>query len=390
MDEATNDQFTKYLLRLVERSKKEAGYNPKTFTQMLSESGGYRTTLTLLNPELRRPSEGFTRLFEKNRLDLSLEAACLEPKWADYFEEQYLEEARRRLTEAGYDFGANAILRRPWSKQECELAVDDYFDMLVRQMNGESLNKAKHIEVLIPKLDRRNANSIGMKYSNISAILVEHGIPHLSGHNPLGNYQVTLEEVVERYVEMSGNFVKQIFEILDQVPPPVTVAEDFGKYFESAPKSGGSSKQRSSRTFRPKKLEFTALSARELANKKLGNAGEAFVLGIEKQRLLSAGRGDLANSVKWVSRDEGDGAGYDILSFEPNGEKKFIEVKTTNGGAKMPFVLTKNEYEFSKTKPTHFQIYRVHSFFKDPKVFILTTEILQDAVLEPATYKVWL
>jgi hypothetical protein len=41
--------------------------------------------------------------------------------------------------------------------------------------------------------------------------------------------------------------------------------------------------------------------------------------------------------------EDGDGAGFDVLSFEPDGRERLIEVKTTNGTAATPFFLTRNE-----------------------------------------------
>ena len=40
---------------------------------------------------------------------------------------------------------------------------------------------------------------------------------------------------------------------------------------------------------------------------------------------------DLARKVRWVSEEDGDGAGYDIASFGPDGRARLIEVETTNG-----------------------------------------------------------
>ena len=50
-------------------------------------------------------------------------------------------------------------------------------------------------------------------------------------------------------------------------------------------------------------------------------------------------RDDLARKVIWVSEEEGDGAGYDIESFEPDGRPRLIEVKTTNGWERTPLGL---------------------------------------------------
>ena len=59
--------------------------------------------------------------------------------------------------------------------------------------------------------------------------------------------------------------------------------------------------------------------------------GEERVLAHERASLRSAGRDDLARKVRWVSEQDGDGAGYDIASFAPDGQVRLIEVKTTNG-----------------------------------------------------------
>ena len=72
---------------------------------------------------------------------------------------------------------------------------------------------------------------------------------------------------------------------------------------------------------------------RDLRNRLLGRAGEEFVLEIERKKLEKLQRLDLLKKVRWISAEEGDGAGYDILSFEPDGRELLIEVKTTNGAA---------------------------------------------------------
>ena len=57
-----------------------------------------------------------------------------------------------------------------------------------------------------------------------------------------------------------------------------------------------------------------------------------------------------------------DGAGYDVLSYTLEGDKKFIEVKTTRGSSKTPFYMSSNELEFSKAHQDRYYLYRVYSF----------------------------
>jgi len=93
-------------------------------------------------------------------------------------------------------------------------------------------------------------------------------------------------------------------------------------------------------------------------NRALGLAGELTVVAHERHWLISNGREDLAERVRHVAALEGDGAGYDVESFELNSSTKFIEVKTTRDGAETPFFISSNEVEFSKRHSTQYALYR--------------------------------
>lgn len=51
----------------------------------------------------------------------------------------------------------------------------------------------------------------------------------------------------------------------------------------------------------------------------------------EQAMLCSSRRTYLASEVRWIARDDGEGAGYDSASFDPDGRSRLIEVKTMNG-----------------------------------------------------------
>ena len=84
------------------------------------------------------------------------------------------------------------------------------------------------------------------------------------------------------------------------------------------------------------------VAARAERNRALGRAGEERVLAHERAILTGVGRADLARRVRWVSDEDGDGAGYDIESHSPEGQPRLIEVKTTNGWERTPFHITRN------------------------------------------------
>lgn len=100
-------------------------------------------------------------------------------------------------------------------------------------------------------------------------------------------------------------------------------------------------------------------AAKEIKNKKLGLIGEKLVLNYEINQLLSHGLEDLANKVVHTSEIEGDGAGYDIKSFDDFGNIKYIEVKTTRGSINTDFYMSPREILFSKKHPEKFYLYRV-------------------------------
>lgn len=90
--------------------------------------------------------------------------------------------------------------------------------------------------------------------------------------------------------------------------------------------------------------------ARDAANRALGRLGEQYVVNFERQRLHDAGEMELSRRVRWISDEDGDGAGYDIGSYEVDGSPKLIEVKTTMGSAVTPFFITSNELTVSSER----------------------------------------
>jgi hypothetical protein len=73
-----------------------------------------------------------------------------------------------------------------------------------------------------------------------------------------------------------------------------------------------------------------------------GLLGEEFVLNAERRRLRKAGKHDLAAKVHWISQSS-VGEGFDIVSYESSGSKRFIEVKSTVGLSKS-FEMSDNEW----------------------------------------------
>lgn len=92
--------LSREMAKICERSKREAGYNPTYFMRVLAEHGPIDTARRLAG--CLTVSDGFTALWERSRLDLTVEALILREKYRDLFDDDPLESAEHRLNEYGY------------------------------------------------------------------------------------------------------------------------------------------------------------------------------------------------------------------------------------------------------------------------------------------------
>lgn len=97
-------RFHSAMLDIYQRAKSEAGYNASRFLSMVSDLGGYEAARTLLHAP--KVSDGYTALWERNHLDLTVEAVILKSEWRDLFSEAERKIAQERLLEYGYDLTA--------------------------------------------------------------------------------------------------------------------------------------------------------------------------------------------------------------------------------------------------------------------------------------------
>ena len=279
-----------------------------------------------------------------------------------------------------------------WSRVECEAIVADYIDMFSRECRREPFNKTEHRRVLQKKLDDRSDSSIEFKHRNISAILLEEGHVYIRGYRPAKNYQGILREAVVKRLAIGGN---NLIEQEDKLNQELGMLFDESNFEEvlvappekkiTPPKKGIVSEPAFGYTARPRRIDY---AAREARNRQLGERGEEFALEYEKFRLKCLGRDDLLSDVEWTSKEHGDGAGYDIRSFDGQTDNElFIEVKTTNSGIYQPFLITQNEVAFSEKRDSQYALYRLFCFSRDPRMFLLPGCIKQHVSLAPQLYK---
>ena len=125
---------------------------------------------------------------------------------------------------------------------------------------------------------------------------------------------------------------------------------------------------------------------REARNRSLGRMGEEFAVAFERARLFAVGRDRLARQVEHVAVTQGDGLGYDVRSFEPDGADRLVEVKTTRFGIETPFFVSRNEVDVSKAQAEIYHVHRVFTFEKNPRLFILNGSLDQVCQLAPVQY----
>jgi hypothetical protein len=276
-----------------------------------------------------------------------------------------------------------------WSREEVLRTVSDYFDMLQSELLGQPYKKAEHRRRLLPALSGRTGPSVEFKHANISAVLVEMGLPYIDGYQPRSNYQALLATEVETFLDQHPGFFEQMVKapIISPREMPRMPRGTVLRLFEPPPERVGTPAA-SGQTWierRGRKLDFPR---RDAENRKLGKLGEKFVVELEKLRLREHGRDDLAGKVEWIAHTCGDGTGYDILSFSERDEsERFIEVKTTGLGKFFPFYVSANEVRCSEGCAPKYHLYRVFDFSRSPRVYILQGALSKVCRLDPVQFR---
>lgn len=270
-----------------------------------------------------------------------------------------------------------------WSTVEVEACVDDYLLMLTLELNDQRYNKTEHAERLMGRLNNRTRQSIEFKHCNISAVLLELGYPPIRGYKPRGNYQALLADVVGHSL-MRNHALDHAVEAAVERPAVGVAIPNMDLVWVNPPKATHRPSNDGPRpAFKPTRRDYLAQEAR---NKSLGLAGELFVVELESRRLMSEGKRKLSQRVEHVASTVGDGLGYDVLSFDTNGQERFIEVKTTSFGELTPFYVSSNEVARSEEDQDKYHLFRVFDFRNRPRVFGIRGTITEHFQLNPVSY----
>jgi len=270
----------------------------------------------------------------------------------------------------------------PWTGEENDLIVADYFAMLADDIAGRRYSKAEHRRALLPLLNDRSEGSVEFKHQNISAVLKGLGEDWIPGYKPAFNFQMTLVDAVARWLALHPDW-------LGRLPGmrAATGMREAAQIWIGPPPTLSNQPP-------PQELDQMLhiarkfdVAGRDERNRALGRAGEERVLAHEHATLRAAGRDDLARKVRWVSEEDGDGAGYDIASYAPDGRPRLIEVKTTNGWERTPFHITRNELAVADEGRAEWCLFRMWNFSREPRAFELYPPLDGHVSLTPTSFQ---
>jgi hypothetical protein len=270
----------------------------------------------------------------------------------------------------------------PWTDEENDLIVVDYFAMLADDISARRDSKAEHRRALLPLLNNRSEGSVEFKHQNISAVLKGLGEGWIPGYKPAFNFQMTLVDAVARWLALNPAWLGR-----QPVLQPAAGLREAAQIWIGPPPTLSNQPP-------PQELDQMLhiarkfdVAGRDERNRALGRAGEERVLAHERAALRTAGRDDLARKVRWVSEEDGDGAGYDIASFAPDGLPRLIEVKTTNGWERTPFHITRNELAVAEERRSEWRLFRLWNFSREPKAFELHPPLDAHVSLTATTFQ---
>ncbi len=261
---------------------------------------------------------------------------------------------------------SSTVYGQVWTAVENEALTAAYFEMLAEEQAGRAVVKRTFTRQLELTLPGRTHKSIEFKLQNVSAVLFQEGFPWIDGYKPAANYQRVLRDVV--FSALDGP--KDLRAILEAKATEVPINPVTDALLEREISPPLVAKLKRTGIGQPRESVWRG-AMRDEANRALGRKGEEWTMALERERLTQAGRADLSDKVDWVSQTKGDGMGFDVLSFAPDGSERWIEVKTTNAGPSAPFLLTRHELEVWESNVDRYRLRRLVSFSSDPHFYTL-------------------
>ena len=178
------------------------------------------------------------------------------------------------------------------------------------------------------------------------------------GYKPAFNFQITLVDAVARWLALHPHWLDRIRHVSDQRPAGGCATVD-------RPTPTPSNQPPPQELEQMLHTPANSMSRAGRAKPRLGRAGEN-VLAHERASLHALGREDLARKVRWVSEEDGDGAGYDIESFAPTAVPP-DRGETTNGWERTLFLIPATNWPWPRNAGD--APVPLWNFSREPKAF---------------------
>ena len=135
-------------------------------------------------------------------------------------------------------------------------------------------NSRTEHRIELNQLIKRSKGAIEYKHQNISAVLMELGLPWINGYKPASNYQTALFDAIGRHLEARPDLLE---------PAPVSRDDTLNPNSVFVPPPSHAARQPSNESLVRLVRRFDP-AARDERNRRLGKAGEELVLKVERAR----------------------------------------------------------------------------------------------------------
>lgn len=240
------------------------------------------------------------------------------------------------------------ILFLYYPKEFVNIFAENYVDYFLKKLGIYHENKSLYL------IDKRE---ILLKWKNKDSVMKKWNIFEFSDflYNELGRplKKEQIPDELKDYIDSEEEYPD-----LEKVKPEFVTLEINAKKTQSSSK-----KVKGNRGT----IDFEKENKR---HKRLGEQGELIVFQKEKEFLTENKRTHLAERVKSISTEDVS-AGYDILSYELDGSKKYIEVKSTSSSPSniTNFLITINEYNRAKEIENYYLYIVFEAKSKNPKIW---------------------
>ena len=192
---------------------------------------------------------------------------------------------------------------------------------------------------------------------------LDESLDEIELQNDLKEYIRTYEKIIDdpTSIPLIDNLAEIVLDEDDQKS-----SEDFDY---EIPEYEPTIKEAKEKVYSPKKSKNNKKNIiPKKPSKKVGRAGEEHVYNFEYKKLMDHGREDLAKQIVKQFEDLSFFPGYDIKSFNEEGEEIYIEVKSTKSKDKDYFEISDNEVLAAKSLKDSYFIYQVTDVLANPKI----------------------